>query len=134
MLIYCDSGILIYWLDQVGPFHLRAETRMLALLAAGDRVAISDLTRLECRVGALKRKDTAIVAAFDAFFARPEVQLLPLTATVFDRAAQMRADLNLKTPDALHLAAAIEGGCDRFLTNDTRLCRCTDITIEVLPP
>ena len=41
-LIYCDSGILIYWLDQVGPFHLRAETRIQALLAAGARIAVSD--------------------------------------------------------------------------------------------
>jgi predicted nucleic acid-binding protein len=134
MRIYCDSGILIYWLDQVGPFHLRAEARMIALLAAGDRVAISDLTRLECRVGALKRRDAAIVAAFDAFFARPEVERVPLSAAVFDRAAQMRADLNFKTPDALNLSAAIEGGCDRFLTNDVRLSRCTDVTVEVLPP
>jgi predicted nucleic acid-binding protein len=45
----------------------------------------------------------------------------------------MRADLNFKTPDALHLAAAIEGGCARFLTNDTRLNRCSDIVVEVLP-
>ncbi len=45
----------------------------------------------------------------------------------------MRADLGFKTPDALHLAAAIEGGCDRFLTNDARLSRCTDIAVEVLP-
>jgi predicted nucleic acid-binding protein len=134
MLIYCDSGILIYWLDQVGPFHLRADRRMATLLAAGDRVAISDLTRLECRVGALKRRDAAAVAAFDGFFARPEIVLVPLTGSVFDRAAQIRTDLNFKTPDALHLAAASENGCDRFLTNDTRLSRCTDITIEVLPP
>jgi predicted nucleic acid-binding protein len=48
------------------------------------------------------------------------------------RAAQLRADLNLKTPDALHLAAAIEAGCDRVLTNDNRLSKCTDIPVEVL--
>ena len=94
MLIYCDSVILIYWLDQVGPFHLRAENRMLAVQTAGDRVAISDLTRLECRVGVLKRKDTVALAAFERFFARPDVQLVPLTATVFDRAAQMRRPWN----------------------------------------
>lgn len=133
MLIYCDSGILIYWLDQVGPFHLRARTRMLALQANGDEVAISDLTRLECRVGALKRRDVAILATFDNFFTRPDVHLLPLTASAFDRATQLRADFGFKTPDALHLAAAIEGGCDRFLTNDIRLSRCTDIAIEILP-
>jgi predicted nucleic acid-binding protein len=133
VLIYCDSVILIYWLDQIGPFHLRAEARMVVLQAAGHRVAVSDLTRLECRVGALKRKDVAILTTFELFFGRPDVQLLPLTAAVFDRTAQLRADLGFKTPDALHLAATIEAGCDSFLTNDARLTRCTDIAIEVLP-
>jgi hypothetical protein len=27
----------------------------------------------------------------------------------------------------------VESGCDRFLTNDTRLSAFTDITVEVLP-
>jgi hypothetical protein len=31
------------------------------------------------------------------------------------------------------LAAAAESGCDRFLTNDTRLSAFTDIPVEVLP-
>ena len=35
--------------------------------------------------------------------------------------------------DSLHLAAAIESGCNRFLTNDRRLNKCTDITVELLP-
>jgi predicted nucleic acid-binding protein len=35
--------------------------------------------------------------------------------------------------DALHLAAAIESGCDVFLTNDNQLASFPDITIEVLP-
>jgi predicted nucleic acid-binding protein len=35
--------------------------------------------------------------------------------------------------DALHLAAAIEAGCDVFLTNDNQLATFPDITIEVLP-
>ena len=133
MLIYCDSVILIYWLDQVGPFHLRARRRINLLQTGGDRMAVSDLTRLECRVGPLKRKDAALLAVFDALFAGPTVQLVPLTAKAFDRAAQLRADQGFKTADALHLAAAIEAGCDRILTNDARLSRCTDVTVEVLP-
>jgi predicted nucleic acid-binding protein len=35
--------------------------------------------------------------------------------------------------DALHLAAAIESGCDVFLTNDNQLANFPDILIEVLP-
>ena len=132
MIIYLDSCIFIYWLDDVGPLHLRAKNRVQALQLAQDRIGLSDLTRLECRVGPLKRNDTVVLSAFDALFARPEVQLVPLSSAVFDRAAQLRAELSFKTPDALHLAAAIESGCDRFLTNDTRLSSCADILIEVL--
>jgi hypothetical protein len=39
VLIYFASRILIYWLDQMGPFQLRAEACMQALLAAADRIA-----------------------------------------------------------------------------------------------
>jgi hypothetical protein len=35
--------------------------------------------------------------------------------------------------DSLHLAAAVEAGCDRFLTNDTRLSAFTALPVEVLP-
>ncbi len=33
----------------------------------------------------------------------------------------------------IHLAAAVEAGCEVFLTNDFRLARFTDLTVEVLP-
>jgi hypothetical protein len=39
-MIYCDSAIFIYWVDQIGPFHLRSESLMIALQAAGDEVVI----------------------------------------------------------------------------------------------
>jgi predicted nucleic acid-binding protein len=44
-----------------------------------------------------------------------------LTDEVFLLAAQLRAASRaLKTPDAIHLAAAIHHGCDEFWTNDER--------------
>jgi predicted nucleic acid-binding protein len=132
MLVYCDTMILIYWLDSTGPFQVRSAAWMTAFQTGGNAIAVSDLTRLECRVGPLKRRDAVILAVFDQLFARPDVRMVPLTATVFDRAAQVRADYNFKTPDALHLAAAVEAGCDRFLTNDSRLNACKDIAIEIL--
>lgn len=133
MLIYCDSAVLIYWLDHVGPLQLRAEARIDALQRAGDQMAISDLTRLECRVGPLKRQDAAALREFDDFFNQPGIMRVPLAPAVFDRATQLRADWSFKTPDALHVAAAIEASCDRFLTNDARVARCTEIATEVLP-
>jgi predicted nucleic acid-binding protein len=132
MLIYFDS-VIIHLFDHTGPLQARAVARLALLQGAGDSIGATDLTRLECRVQPLRMGDATRLAVFDAFFARPDVQLLPITTAVFDRATQLRAAHNFKLGDSLHLAAAIEGRCDRFLTNDARLSRCPDIPVEVLP-
>ena len=133
MPIYCDSAIPICYLDHTGPFQARAIARLTALWAAGDQIAVSDLVRLECRVRPMRLGLSARVADFDTFFARPDVRLLPLPTAAYDRATHIRATYNFKLADSLRLAAAVEGGCDSFLTNDARLSRFPDIPIEVLP-
>jgi predicted nucleic acid-binding protein len=107
--------ILIYLLEYTGPFNARATARLATLRAAGDQVAISDLTRLECRVKPMQRGDAAGVLQYDRFFAQPDVRLVPLSAAVYDRATAIRATHGFKTIDALHLAAAVEAGCGSFL-------------------
>ena len=89
--------------------------------------------RLEYRVKPLKTGDTVKLTLFDTFCMRPDVQVVPITTAVFDRATLIRATHNFKLADSLHLAAAVEAGCDRFLTNDTRLSGFIDIPVEVLP-
>ena len=37
-----------------------------------------------------------------------------------------------KTPDSIHLAAAVEARCDVYLTNDNQLTQYTGITVEVV--
>jgi uncharacterized protein len=133
MLIYLDSAILIYYFDGIGPFQIRATNRLTALQVAGDQVAVSDLTRLECRVKPIQLGDALRLSKFDGFFALPDVRIVPLTTTVYDRATAIRAAHAIKTLDAIHLAAAVEGGCAVFLTNDTRLGSFHDLTVEVLP-
>lgn len=133
MLIYCDSMILIYLLDTVGPLHLRAVARLAAMQHDGDTLAFSDLTRLECRVRPLRLRAVQTLADLDAFFARPDIHRVPITSAVFDQAAVIRAEYGFRLADALHLAAATGGGCDRFLTNDSRLSAFPDLAVEVLP-
>jgi len=132
MLIYCDSMILIYYLDHAGPFQERAAARLASIQVGGDQLVVSDLTRLECRVAPIRSGDALVLAKFDAFFALPDVHYALWTTEVFDRATQLRAIRQLKTIDALHLAAAIEADCDVFLTNDVRLGKIPGITIEAL--
>ena len=55
-----------------------------------------------------------------------------MTTATWDHAARIGADFRLEALDSVHLATAIEHGCDLFLTHDAQLARCTAITVEVL--
>ena len=78
------------------------------------------------------RGDTPLLSLYDSFFAGIEVEVVALSTAVVDKATELRALLNVKTPDALHLATAILSGAQSFLTGDKALARCKLIPIEVL--
>jgi predicted nucleic acid-binding protein len=129
MRVYLDSATVIYLVESVGPWESAVRT---FLEQPGAIPQASVLTRMECRVQPLREDRADLLADYDAFFASLDRGMLELNAAVFEKATQLRARLNLRTPDALHLAAAISGGCDVFLTNDRTLTRCTGIRVEVL--
>ena len=126
MRVYFDTSATVYLVENILPW----EPMIQARLAKGAKIVYSDLTRMESIVKPLKLKNQKTLMEFDVLFSTSE--LIPLTASVFDRAAQIRADFGFKTPDAIHLAAAVESGCDQFLANDQRLSRFPSIPIDVL--
>jgi predicted nucleic acid-binding protein len=133
MMVYLDTVIVIYAVEGTALFQPRAQTRIASLRAAGDQLAVSDLTRLECRVQPLRLGDAMRLANFETFLTAPDVVKVPLPSSVYERATLIRAQFNYKLGDALHLAAAVEAGCGGFLTNDLRLSAFPDILVEVLP-
>lgn len=133
MIVYLDANFVIYFVERNPVWGPKVVAHLTALLARGDQLALSDLTRLECQVGPLMSGDIVLLSKFTTFFQSPDVRVLPLTGAVCDRAAALRAKYRFKTPDAIHLAAAMEHSCNRFLTNDAKLTSCTEITVEVLP-
>jgi hypothetical protein len=84
MLIYLHSAILIYYLDGIRPFQALTVNRLTTLRAAGDQVAASDQTCLECRVKPIQLGDTLRLSKFDGFFGLPDVRMVPLTTAVYN--------------------------------------------------
>jgi predicted nucleic acid-binding protein len=132
VIAFLDASVVIYFVEQPPVWGRRATARLAALQAAGDRVGLSDLVRMECQVKPLQLGDAARLRRFAAFFTDPDVQVLPVTAAVCDRAASIRAAHGFKPLDALHLAAEVENRCGLFLTGDARLARFPGIAVEVL--
>jgi predicted nucleic acid-binding protein len=94
--------------------------------------AASHLVRLECLVKPLMQNDQPLVNRFEVFFSNPDITMVDLSGAVCRRAAQIRAKHRFQLGEALNLAAAVEGGCGRFLTADARLSSFPDVPVEVL--
>ncbi len=101
--------------------------------AAGDQPAISDLTWRECRVKPIRLGDAVALADMEAFLTGSDVVRVAMATGGYERACRIRAIHSYKLADSLHLAAAVEGGCGLFLTNDHRLSGFPDMPVEVLP-
>src|SRR5579883_257959 len=106
---YLDSVTVIYLVEQNPAFAPAVESWLLANPA--DLVS-SELVRMEALVLPIRNSDAGRIVDFERFFATQVVEMVPLTRAVFDRATNIRAAFPaFKTPDAIHLAAAVESGC-----------------------
>ena len=117
------------------PFHTVVAARL-----ARDRadpsvtVVTSRLSRLECRTRPLREGNSSLLGAYDAFFSSNRLVLVEINGSVIERATALLARHSFKTPDAIHLATAIDEGASVFLTGDAELVRCAELNVEVLRP
>ncbi len=134
MKVCLDANCVIYLIEKNPLWGPKIVARLASAKAAGDTLAVSDLVRSECLIGPLNAGDAAVLADYQRFFSSSTVEMLPMTAAVCERAAEIRvaSSLKIKLPDALHLAAALEHGCGLFLTNDVQLAGCAAISVEML--
>ncbi len=129
MRIYIDTSPIIYYVENTPAFGPKVSAR---INAPGVVLVSSDLAWMETLVLPLQAGNAGLVQDFDDFFAVRVAELVPLTSQIFRSAAAIRAQYGFRTPDAIHLAAAVDVHCDAFLTNDLQLTRYTGITVEVV--
>jgi predicted nucleic acid-binding protein len=127
---FLDSVLVIYLVEQNPVFGPRMEAW---LKGNPCDILSSELVRMEALVLPVRLHDLKRATEFEAFFSTRVAEMVTITRPVFDRAVQIRAALKaIKTPDALHLAAAAESGSDVFVTNDPQLKQYTGIRVEVI--
>ena len=131
-LIYLDANVVIRLVEGDAATRVPLVARLAPSLGVPGSLVTSRLTRLECRSKPLRAGDLATLAQFDVFFAGVELVLADLSAAVVERATELRARYNLRTPDALHDGTAVEVGATAFLTGDRALARCSELPVEVL--
>ena len=106
---------------------------MQRLMEQNAMQVCSELSRLECRVKPRQDNNSVLLRAYDDYFDYLVTEIVPLSREVIDLATDLRARYNFRTPDAIHIACAINSACDLLLTNDRQLTRCQEIAVAILP-
>ena len=135
MIAFFDTSALIYLVEGAEPFarSVRAELARTAKKYPKLGAALSRLSWLECRVRPARNNELTTLAAFDAFFARPDLIWVELTQDVVELATAIRVKHGLRTPDALQAASCLQLGRQHlFLTGDAGFKQVTGLNVKVL--
>lgn len=130
--VYIDANILIYTVERVQPHVSALRGFWRWTNAQGVVVLTSELTVLESLVGPLRANNPQLTARFRRLlFQSANLRLIPVSRSVLERAAQLRAQTPaLKTPDAIHAATALEAGVMTFITNDPAFRQIVGLTVR----
>jgi len=128
--VFLDTSPLIY-LAEGSPEYREPVLQQLTRWIENDvQLGTSTLTLLELLVGPKKENNLRLERQYrsllNAFLSTP---LINMDSEIALLASDYRANLGLRTPDAIQIATAVHNGYDVFYTNDRRLHRCNDIEI-----
>ena len=118
--VFWDTNLFVYLLEG-GAFGVRVKQVRSRMLDRGDQLLTSALTLGELLVR--PREDGEAAARDHERVMRQIATILPFDAPCAPTYAAIRADRNIKAPDAIQLACAATAGVDLFITNDDRLSR-----------
>ena len=124
--VFLDTAPLIYFLDDDANFGQKAKDVFEEILSNGKSIVSSAITCHEYLVFPYRTHNQEKIDVFFEFTGFCGIELIPISANIANKAAKIRAEYrDFKAMDSLQLAAAIESGCDVFLTNDKQLKQCS---------
>jgi predicted nucleic acid-binding protein len=128
-----DTTPIIYFVEE-HPQYRDLLANLFGRIDRGDITGVTSVvTGAEVLVHPIKNGNVALAEAYSTLLETSEnMCVVPIDLGVAQRAAGIRARNGIRTPDAFQIAAAIEAGCDAFLTNDSKLARVTEIRVIVL--
>jgi predicted nucleic acid-binding protein len=129
----CDTAPLIYYVEQ-HPTYFELTKTIFERANQGELdIITSTLTLAEVLTKPIQAKNTYLQREYrDLLLNTAHVTTIDLDAVIASQAAQVRAQYNLRMPDAIQVATGLHMSCDAFLTNDKGLKRVTQMAILLL--
>ena len=126
-LVLVDSAPFIYVLED----HAEYAPHFVGLFEAAEagrlRVALTTVTLAEVLTGPYRAGQTALAKRYEKTLSA--YQVVPMTASIAQLAAQLRSEYRLKLPDAVQLASALEIGAAALVTHDRDFAKVEGLPI-----
>jgi predicted nucleic acid-binding protein len=131
--LFLDTAPVVYYVEK-NPHYLDRVRVIFAQIDMGTLTAMtSPVTLAECLIAPIRLGLVTLQQDFvDLIQSGSNTVFTSFNADMARRAAELRARYNLSLPDAFQAAAALQSGCDSFLTNDATLKRVTELSVIVL--
>ncbi|SKB13474.1 putative PilT-like protein [Planktothrix sp. PCC 11201] len=131
-IVYVDTAILIYSIERFPDYFPLLEPMWKQLQKSEIRVITSELTLMETLVMPMRNQHKDLIERYEALLLSSEISLIPVSQTILKQAANIRSTTNIRTPDAIHAATALNLGCTIFLTNDSGLRNLPSLPVVIL--
>ena len=131
--LYFDTAPLIYYVE-VNPRYISLMDTIISRVESTQiHVHSSVITLTEVLVQPFQQGNAELRQKYrDILMKNVVFELISMTPLIAEMAAELRAQYNLRTPDAIHMATAVTTNCDAFLTNDMGLKRVAEVNVLIL--
>jgi predicted nucleic acid-binding protein len=131
--VFIDTSPFIYFIEGQSQYKFDLQKVFKANDQGRIKMMTSVITLLEVLVLPLKLNRSDLADEYEKILtASPHMEILQIEIETVKIAAQIRATYQLKTPDAIQIATAIQCNADIFLTNDKDLKRVTELEVITL--
>ncbi|MFQ5420240.1 MAG: type II toxin-antitoxin system VapC family toxin [Anaerolineae bacterium] len=132
-IVGLDTAPLIYFIERHPTFHAVVKPFFVALTEEKFSIVTSTVTLVETLTHPLRLKKPDLAQRYQEILLNAEnLTTLAVSPASAIKAAEIRADYNLRTPDAIQLATAVIANAAFFLTNDRTLQKFPDVQVIVL--
>ena len=117
-----DTQVFIYFIEEDKRFLPLVKPVFEAIDHGTPPAVTSALTLMELLVLPYRNGNATLADRYEALLTRSRgLRCVDIDRSVLKAAAQLRANLKLKPPDAIQMATAMVANCSVFLTNDRRI-------------
>ena len=127
-----DTAPLIYFIEEHPAYLDTVLTFFKAVEGGHITVATSTVTLLEVLVHPLRNNNNKLATEYRGILLKSKLVTYDISVQIAESAAQLRACHNIRTPDSIQIATAIQAGATHFLTNDIKLPSIPSLKILVL--